>query len=90
LHGRGAVPVWFVSWAELQGALADDEVTIPELEGMTSLVIGSADNFHETLQVGSHLNYVASGSLDDGGAFWVHASNNLASGKLKVQINLDR
>jgi hypothetical protein len=38
----GAVPIWFVSWVELQGAMADDLVTIGELQGLNSLVVGSA------------------------------------------------
>jgi len=94
LHGRGAVPVWFVSWSELETALGDDMLTITELEAMTSLVEGSATYFHETLHPSestknSMINYVASGSLEGGGSFWVHASAFSASGRINTQISLE-
>jgi hypothetical protein len=93
LHGLGAVPVWFVGWSELQGIMADGYVTIGELESTPSLMTGSATYFHETLHPfeaakNSKINYVASGSLDGGGSFWVHASANSASGQFNVQVNL--
>src|SRR5215211_6164 len=34
--GAGAVPVWFVAWNELEGALADDVLTIGELRVLPS------------------------------------------------------
>lgn len=94
LHGLGAVPVWFVDWSELQSVMADGVVTITELESMDSLTTGSATYFHETLHPSeaaknSMLNYVASGSLDGDGTFWVHASSNSATGRFNVQIKLN-
>ncbi|MGB3713697.1 MAG: hypothetical protein WA996_04630 [Candidatus Promineifilaceae bacterium] len=91
LQGRGAVPVWFVDWAELHSAMSDDAVTITDLIGMSRLT-GSAAYFSETLHPtgganNSVLNYVASGSLDGGGFFWVHAISNIASGHSNTQIN---
>ena len=79
LHGLGAVPVWFVSWPELQGAIADDSLTVPELEGMPSLMIGSASFYKETLHPtgGAQvpmINFVADGSLEGGQSFRVHAT----------------
>jgi hypothetical protein len=80
LHGLGAVPVWFVSWPELQYAIADDgSLTMPELEGMQSLLIGSASFYKETLHPtgGAQvpmINYVAHGSLESGQSFKVHAT----------------
>ena len=50
-RGTGAVPVWFVRWAELQAAIANDELTITELRAMGSLQIGYANFFEETLDL---------------------------------------
>jgi len=47
--GLGAVPVWFVSWTEMQAVMSDDIVTIGELEACASLRKGSASAFKETL-----------------------------------------
>jgi hypothetical protein len=71
LHGLGAVPVWFVAWPELQAAIADDVLTVPELEGMPSLLIGSAGFYKETLHpvegaVVPMINMEAHGLLEDG------------------------
>lgn len=51
LHGLGAVPVWFVSWPEMQAALADDVLTV--LLSLPSLRIGSASFFKETQHPGN-------------------------------------
>jgi len=81
LHGKGAVPVWFVSWDELQDAIVDDVLTIGELAGLESLMIGYADIFQEMQQtgIGESFNYVnchevinAKGNLEDGTLFKVH------------------
>ena len=79
LHGLGAVPVWFVSWPELQDAIADDSLTMPELEGMPSLLTGSASFYKETLHPtgGAQIpmiNFVAHGSLESGQSFKVHVT----------------
>jgi hypothetical protein len=52
LFGLGAVPVWFVSWPELQSAMGDGVLTITELAALPSLRIASATLFRETLQPG--------------------------------------
>jgi hypothetical protein len=52
LHGTGSVPVWFVSWAELLAAVADDNLTLAELSAMGSLQVGYADFYNETVQPG--------------------------------------
>lgn len=46
LHGLGAVPIWFVSWPELQVALADDVLTVPELLDVAVV----ADGLRQLLQ----------------------------------------
>ena len=42
LHGRGAVPVWFVKWPELRDAVADGVLTITELDALPSHITGLA------------------------------------------------
>jgi hypothetical protein len=78
LWGLGAVPVWFVSWPELEAALGDGVLTMPELEAMASLLIGSASFYTETLHPDGvkvpMINYVALGMLDDGRSFQVHVT----------------
>jgi hypothetical protein len=93
LHGLGAVPVWFVSWPELQDVIADDSLTMPELEGMPSLLIGSASFYKETLHPTDGakvpmINYVAHGSLESGESFKVHATL-VTVGVTHVQITFN-
>jgi hypothetical protein len=78
-HGLGAVPVWFISWPELEAAVQDGVLTMGELEALPSesLLIGSADYFRQVLQphdaaVVPMTQFVARGSLEDGRAFRVH------------------
>jgi hypothetical protein len=80
LRGLGAVPVWFVSWPELEAAWADGILTIVELEEMPSLMFGSASFYSETLHPydpswtrNSMIEYEAHGVLADGRAFKIHA-----------------
>ncbi len=73
-YGLGAVPVWFVSWPELQEQIEDGVLTIKDLSSMDSLQIGSADFFRETMQlqsasVATHSGIVAHGHLADGRSF---------------------
>lgn len=71
IEGLGAVPIWFVSWVELQAAMADDVLTIGELQGMNSLVVGSATSYREILHPGEELVVTARGVLADGRQFSV-------------------
>jgi hypothetical protein len=79
LHGLGAVPVWFVSWTALQAAVADDVLTIDELNAMQPLK-GVASFYHEelrptgTIKV-STIAVNASGMLDDGRSFHLEMSS---------------
>lgn len=43
------LPVWFVRWSELSDAMGDGELTITELEGLPSLLLGQASWFEERL-----------------------------------------
>jgi hypothetical protein len=84
LHGLGAVPIWFVSWPEMQTLLADDILTIGELSSAASLQIGSASFYHETLhppeaaQVGRQ-TINATGSLEDEPRFQFQAAVTVGS-----------
>jgi hypothetical protein len=80
-RGLGSVPIWFVSWPELQAAVADDTLTITELAAMDSLVVGTATNFHETLHPtdgarNPSLIMTAKGTLSDGRTFRLQHSGN--------------
>ncbi len=68
------MPVWFVSWPELESAINDDDLTIGELKAVPSLLQGWATFYTETLhplgmaqQTKSEL--VALGYLEDGRKF---------------------
>ena len=50
LQGTGAVPLWFVRWAELQAAVADVDLTVTELATLPSLLMGSASFFLESIR----------------------------------------
>ncbi len=83
-HGLGAVPVWFVSWPELQEQIAGGVLTITDLASMASLQVGSADFFRETMQlqsasVATHLGIVAHGHLADGRSFQFEAQGVLGN-----------
>jgi hypothetical protein len=70
-HGLGAVPIWFVKVDELEAAVTDDVLTIGELEGLPSLMEGSARFYSETLRPGHSIRYNANGTLEDGRSFIV-------------------
>ena len=83
-NGLGAVPVWFVSWSELQAAIADDVLTITELQTLSSLQKGTATFFRETLHPtgGANqpkLSITARGTLEDGRIFQLHHSGSVAT-----------
>jgi hypothetical protein len=81
LRGFGDVPVWFASWNELHGAVADGALTAPELWKLASLRIGSASFFQESLHPmgapASHglLQIFAWGLLANGTAFRLHVAS---------------
>jgi hypothetical protein len=84
------VPIWFVSWSELQTAMADNVLTITELEALPSLVIGNSSNYEEQNHTFfghnvSHLSLRATGTLEDGRAFQLGATE-VALGLIQVNI----
>lgn len=92
LHGLGSVPVWFVSWPDMEAGLADDALTIVDLEDMPSLMAGTAGFYTEELHPSEGvagnpmLQLVARGQLADGRSFSVNALSVYASGHFDVTI----
>ena len=96
LQGTGAVPLWFVSWPELQAAVADDDLTITELAALPSLLIASASFYHDSVrnsirgQRGGNEAVVAAGSLTDGRTFQVEFTEKFVEGQhLFPHIRID-
>lgn len=86
------MPIWFVSWSDLSAAIADDDLTITELEDLPSLVKGGATFYTETLHpfgaaTQTMLSIVSKGYLEDERAFKYMATE--ANGTLNVQISFD-
>jgi hypothetical protein len=76
--GTGAVPIWFIRLDELEALAADGGLTVDELLGAESLVVGTATQYREVNHIYgvhpvSHLTYVASGTLEGGGTFDLRA-----------------
>lgn len=81
--GKGNVPIYFVSLSDYQDALADDVLTVSELESLPTLLIGYATQY-EYVQLNSgrtnsfptardgHSQTVARGVLSDGRSFQFH------------------
>lgn len=85
LNNTGPMPIFFVSWTELQIAISDGVLTIVELKGLPSLQIGAATFYTETLHPSNGpgggqgaqqtmTSIVASGFLQDGRAFTYQAT----------------
>lgn len=87
------MPVWFVRWSELEAAIADDNLTITELEALPSLMKGGATFYTETLHPfqaaqQTMTSIVAMGFLADGRTFAYKATET--KGILRnVQISFD-
>jgi hypothetical protein len=97
VRGSGAVPIWFVAWPELQGAIGDGMLTIAELAGLPSLQIGYASFYQESVRNSTQgqrhpsSSTVARGTMADGGVFRLHVSEKLQGGErdyLSVQIEI--
>lgn len=95
IDGLGAVPVWFVTWEEMQGAVADGVLTLGELEALPSRVSATATRYHETLHPlgGANIGFLsiqASGVLDAGGRFHYSIMQRDEVGRdMVVNIKLD-
>lgn len=79
LNNTGPMPVWFVSWIQLEAAVADGVLTVGELAGLPSRLVGTATSFRETLHPfgaakQTMVSIVASGVLADGREFTYQAT----------------
>jgi len=86
-RGLGEMPVWFVRWPELEAAIADGELTIGDLEGLPSLLVGTASFYTETLHPSQAAQvpltvFVARGTLEEGGSFQAQATRSGGAGRL--------
>lgn len=79
LHGLGAVPFWLVTSADMEAALADGVLTLPDQEAVPSLVKGRSTVYNEMIQFRSlrQRTLVASGQLDDGRSFHIDEGGKL-------------
>ena len=71
MSGLGEVPVWFVPWSDLEGAISAGVLTLSELRALDPIV-GAASTFEEDLlpRAENHrIQIESSGALDDGRAF---------------------
>lgn len=96
--GTGAVPIWFVPVDAVNQAMQDGELMIGELAGLEGLLVGTAEQFNETLHPsplppelggGGHPNpkiiVNAHGQLEDGRTFDLHVT--MIRGEVKaIQI----
>lgn len=85
--GLGAVPVWFVSWPELEGAMSDGSLTISELAALPSLLTGTASKYTETIHTTQaaqvpFIATIAMGELTDGRTFRVQGTGRGGAGGL--------
>lgn len=83
---REGVPVWFVSWPELGAAMGDGVLTLDELAGMESLVVGTADAYHEVLRPGESIAIHAAGTLSDGRQFRLSYHCACSQGQAAVHL----
>jgi hypothetical protein len=77
--GLGAVPIYFVSWTELQAEVSDRVLTIGELKALPSLKIGFASFFTVGIRPGFQqtlpgIEMSARGILQNGRQFEFQAS----------------
>lgn len=76
IHGADT-PIWFVTTDDFETINGDGVVTVPELEGLPSLLKATTTRFLETAHfVGSaqvpFAEVQMEGTLDDGGTFTIH------------------
>lgn len=91
-HGV-AVPIWFVPWPALEAAIADNVLTMPELESLGPRK-GVATTFHELLHPAGgpakvpHLTITAQGLLLEGGSFQFRY-NNVETNKPRDNVGIE-
>ena len=85
--GKGSVPIYFVNLLEYVDAIGDGVLTVNELEGLPSMLVGYATTYHyvqlnsgrtnsfPTMRDG-HSQTVAHGVLSDGRSFQFHRNTH--------------
>lgn len=92
LQGLGGVPLVFARWSEIEGAMADGVLTLPELLGLPSAVVGTAGMYKETFVNGPlppgqlMLKLKAFGTLTDGRTFQLHTSESPKRRATRIEI----
>jgi hypothetical protein len=87
----GTVPIYFVRLSELTSAVGDGMLTIGELQGLPSLLVGLASGYrsviHNSNQASSHGHetLTASGQLMDGRSFHFHFDEKFIGGRHSFQ-----
>lgn len=81
LQGLGAVPMWLVRKTDFEAAIADGTLTIVELAGLGSLVMGHADFYQEVLHPRDgaqvvNADFLGEGMLEDGRSFRFHVQDH--------------
>jgi hypothetical protein len=75
VKGLGDVAVWLVDADDMADAIADGELTMPELIDIPSLVVGKATKFNEMIQPDPRdprqVTITAQGKLEDGRTFHI-------------------
>ena len=90
-RGLGAVPIWFIPTEDYLDAAADGVLRMAELRALEPLM-GSAHFYSETLHATGGANVPllvvnATGALEDGRSFRLHAKLNFSTGSRLVQIS---
>lgn len=91
MRGLGAVPIVFAQWSEIQTAISDGVLTLPELLGLPSAMVGTAESYKETDILGfsgphgagkGMFKITARGTLPDGRSFRFHLNEVLGEQKI--------
>lgn len=91
-RGLGHVPVVFARWSEIEAAMSDMVLTLPELLELPSAMVGSADRFIGVYANGAPpehrlMNKVsASGTLPDGREFRIAANESENGTRYQVKM----
>lgn len=90
-QGLGAVPVLFAHWEEIENAMADQVLTLPELLALPSAVMATADQFTTEYVNGPFdqtlMNKLeARGVFSDGRGFRIHANESQAGTVYQVVV----
>jgi len=89
-RGLGTVPIWFIPTEDYLKASADGVLTMADLR-CSGAAVGTADFYSETLHAteGAQVPLLvvnATGTLEDGRSFRLHAKINFDTGSRVIEI----